>query len=92
MPRNQFQRAIFALLAVIVTVHAYVFYSLYVVNGSTLLEFYIKFYGAAAFCVSSVFYLLFSESRYISASSLDLKITISLPLPYCSSSKYIFGS
>ena len=34
MPRNQFQRMIFALLTVIVTVHAYVFYSLYVVNGS----------------------------------------------------------
>lgn len=37
MPRNQFQRMIFALLTVIVTVHAYVFYSLYVVNGSTFL-------------------------------------------------------
>lgn len=36
MPRNQFQRMIFALLTVIVTVHAYVFYSLYVVNGDTL--------------------------------------------------------
>lgn len=32
MPRNAFQRAIFALLTVIVTVHAFVFYSLYVVN------------------------------------------------------------
>ncbi len=37
MPRNQFQRMIFALLTVIITVHAYVFYSLYVVNGSTFL-------------------------------------------------------
>ncbi|MCM1227438.1 MAG: hypothetical protein NC320_08445 [Clostridium sp.] len=37
MPRNQFQRSIFALLTVIVTVHAYVFYSLYVINGSTFL-------------------------------------------------------
>lgn len=36
MPRNQFQRIVFALLTVIVTVHAYVFYSLYVVNGSLL--------------------------------------------------------
>ena len=33
MPRNLFQRMIFALLTVIVTVHGYVFYSLYVVNG-----------------------------------------------------------
>ena len=33
MPKNQFQRAIFALLTVIITVHAYVFFSLYVVNG-----------------------------------------------------------
>lgn len=37
MPRNQFQRSIFALLTVIVTVHAYVFYSLYVVNGAALM-------------------------------------------------------
>lgn len=34
MPKKQFQRMIFALLTVIVTVHAYVFYSLHVVNGS----------------------------------------------------------
>lgn len=36
MPRNQFQRTVFAFLTVLVTVHAYVFYSLYVVNGETL--------------------------------------------------------
>ncbi len=38
MPRNQFQRMIFALITVVITVHAYVFYSLYVVNGDTLME------------------------------------------------------
>lgn len=38
MPQTKAQRMIFALLTVIVTVHAYVFYSLYVVNGSTLME------------------------------------------------------
>lgn len=37
MPTNQFQRMVFAFLTVLVTVHAYVFYSLYVVNGSTLM-------------------------------------------------------
>ena len=37
MPQTRFQRAMFALLTVIVTVHAYVFYSLYVVNGATLM-------------------------------------------------------
>ena len=37
MPRNQFQRVIFALLSVIFTVHGYVFYSLYVVNGAALM-------------------------------------------------------
>ncbi|MCH5187010.1 MAG: hypothetical protein J1F63_01305 [Oscillospiraceae bacterium] len=37
MPKNQFQRMIFALITVIITVHAYVFYSLYVVNGATLM-------------------------------------------------------
>lgn len=37
MPRNQFQRCIFALLTVIITVHGYVFYSLYVINGSSLM-------------------------------------------------------
>ena len=34
MPKNQFQRMIFALITVVITVHAYVFYSLYVVNGA----------------------------------------------------------
>ncbi len=38
MPRNQFQRMIFALLSVIVTVSGYVFYNLYVINGSTLMS------------------------------------------------------
>lgn len=37
MPRNQFQRMFFAFITVIITVHAYVFYSLYVVNGTTLM-------------------------------------------------------
>ena len=32
MPKNQCQRMIFALLTVIITVHGYVFYSLYVVT------------------------------------------------------------
>lgn len=38
MPTTNFQRKIFALITVVITVHAYVFYSLYVVNGSTLME------------------------------------------------------
>lgn len=38
MPRNQFQRTVFAFLTVLVTVHAYVFFSLYVVNGNTLMS------------------------------------------------------
>lgn len=38
MPKNQFQRMVFAFLTVLVTVHGYVFYSLYVVNGSTLMQ------------------------------------------------------
>lgn len=37
MPRNQFQRMVFALLTVLITVHAYVFFSLYVVNGNILM-------------------------------------------------------
>lgn len=37
MPRNQAQRMVFALLTVLVTVHAYVFYSLYVINGGTFM-------------------------------------------------------
>ncbi|MCM1154161.1 MAG: hypothetical protein NC392_02270 [Roseburia sp.] len=36
MPRNQAQRMFFAFVTVLITVHAYVFYSLYVINGSTL--------------------------------------------------------
>ncbi len=38
MPESKFQRMVFALITVIVTVHAYVFYSLYVVNGAALME------------------------------------------------------
>lgn len=38
MPRNQSQRMVFAFLTVLITVHAYVFYSLYVVNGQTLMN------------------------------------------------------
>ncbi len=38
MPQNQLQRMIFAFLTVVITVHAYVFYSLYVVNGDTLMQ------------------------------------------------------
>lgn len=38
MPKNQFQKAIFALLTVIVTVHAYVFYSIYVIHGTTFIS------------------------------------------------------
>ena len=38
MPKNQFQRMVFAGLTVLVTVHAYVFYSLYVINGSVLMQ------------------------------------------------------
>lgn len=38
MPQNLFQRAIFALLTVFITVHAFVFFSIYVVNGSLFME------------------------------------------------------
>ncbi len=38
MPKNQFQRCIFALITVIITVHAYIFYSLYVINGAAFME------------------------------------------------------
>ena len=38
MPGNQFQRMFFAFVTVVITVHAYVFYSLYVVNGNLLMS------------------------------------------------------
>jgi len=38
MPNNKFERMMFALITVIITVHAYVFYSLYVVNGDLFLS------------------------------------------------------
>lgn len=37
MPKTKKERAIFAFITVLITVHAYVFYSLYVINGSTLM-------------------------------------------------------
>lgn len=36
MPRNQLQRMIFAFITVVFTVHAFVFYNIYVVSGNTL--------------------------------------------------------
>ena len=38
MPKNRIQRMIFALITVVITVHAYVFYSLYVINGQTFMN------------------------------------------------------
>ena len=38
MPMSKSQKLLFAFLTVIITVHAYVFYSLYVINGSTLMN------------------------------------------------------
>lgn len=38
MPQSKFQKMIFALITVIITVHAYVFYSLYVINGSIFMN------------------------------------------------------
>ena len=38
MPQNQFQRMVFAFITVLITVHAYVFYSVYVINGGTIME------------------------------------------------------
>ncbi len=38
MPQNKFQRLAFAFITVVITVHAYVFYSLYVVNGTALMS------------------------------------------------------
>ena len=39
MPRNQAQRMFFAFVTVLITVHGYVFFSLYVINGNTLTEY-----------------------------------------------------
>ncbi len=44
MPRNQFERMMFALFTVIITVHAYVFYSLYVINSNMLTEMTGEYY------------------------------------------------
>ena len=38
MPRNQFQRMVFAFITVVITVHAYVFFSLYVIHGDMFME------------------------------------------------------
>ena len=37
MPQNQMQKMVFAFITVVITVHAYVFYSLYVINGQALM-------------------------------------------------------
>lgn len=38
MPKNQFERTVFAFLTVLVTVHAYAFYSIYVLHGELLMQ------------------------------------------------------
>lgn len=38
MPRNQFQRMVYAFITVVITVHAYVFFSLYVIHGSMFMQ------------------------------------------------------
>lgn len=38
MPKTKSEKALFALITVVITVHAYVFYSLYVVNGAALMS------------------------------------------------------
>ncbi len=38
MPKNQFQRMVFAFITVVITVHAYVFYSLYVIHGNMFMQ------------------------------------------------------
>lgn len=38
MPQTKLQRAVFALLTVFITVHAYVFYSLYVIHGADFMQ------------------------------------------------------
>ncbi len=62
MPQNRFEQITFAVLTVIVTVHAYVFYSLYVVNGWTLMTVN----SATAFCPRSTHKMAFtfSETSY----------------------------
>lgn len=38
MPKNLFQRMVFAFITVVITVHGYVFYSLYVINGGMFMQ------------------------------------------------------
>ena len=38
MPKNQFQRMVFAFITVVITVHAYVFFSLYVIHGNMFMQ------------------------------------------------------
>lgn len=38
MPQSKFQKAMYALITVVITVHAYVFYSLYVLHGPSFVE------------------------------------------------------
>ena len=54
MPKNQFERMMFALITVVITVHAYVFYSLYVVNGSFFMQKYVGRFLKTASCFSKI--------------------------------------
>ena len=37
MPQTKFQKMIFGLITVVITIHAFVFYNLYIINGNSLM-------------------------------------------------------
>lgn len=77
MPKNQFQRMVFAFLTVVVTVHAYVFYSLYVINGNILMSINGENSVIAAISKQGGVYML---GRYMPIWSV---ILIEFALAYC---------
>lgn len=50
MPRNQFQRMVFAFITVVITVHAFVFYNIYVLNGDMLRSLLLRIYPMRGSC------------------------------------------
>lgn len=88
MPHSKFQKAIYALLTVVITVHAYVVYSLYVLHGpdfmqwtgeSSVLAAIHKMGGVMVFCVHLPIWALVLV-EFILAYTLEM--TLGNPLSF----------
>lgn len=82
MPRNNFQRCIFALITVIITVHAYVFFSLYVVHGDSSTMVLNSINAQGGVMMMGGFYPIWAVVLIEFALAFTLEMTVGSPLSF----------